>query len=106
MEREARLHEERVSLQKCERKTYAELARAVEKLKGAAAENDTLGQALGSLDLVITSLGRIKTVFENPRTYWEIVKIHCDEQADITDMETFQDMQEEFVGAITDSWYS
>lgn len=105
-EREARLHEERVRLQERERTAHADLAGAVARLKGTTAENDTIGQALASLDLAIKSLGRIKTVFENTRAYWEAVKSHCDKLADVSDLKMFQDMEDEFIEAITDSWCS
>lgn len=105
-EREARLHTERVHLQEQERKTQADLAGAIVRLKGTAAENDTIGQALASLDLANKSLGRINTVFESTRAYWRAVKSHCDDLADLDEMETIQGMDDEFIEAITDSWYS
>lgn len=105
-EREARLHAERVHLQDLERKANAELAGAVEKLKSMAAQHDTLGQALASLDMAIKALGQIKTVFENTRVYWDSVKKHCEDLANIDTMEFLQDLEDEFVDAITKSWYS
>lgn len=101
----ARHHKERKQLQKLELNAHAELAEAVERLKGPKAENNSLGQALASLDIAIKALGRIKTVFEDTREYWATVKSHCDDLANVGELELLQDMDEEFAEAITKSWY-
>lgn len=93
-------------LQELERMAHGERAEAVERLKGTMAQNNSLGQVLASLDVDIKALGRIKTVFEDTREYWATVQGHCDDLADVGELEMLQDMDEEFAEAIARSWYS
>ncbi|KAL4130064.1 hypothetical protein PRIC2_006070 [Phytophthora ramorum] len=105
-QREAAYHQERILLQEQERKASADLAGTVARLKHASDENNHLATAKLSLELAIKAIGRVTSAFEAMRAYWLEVKSHCDKLSDVSDMELVQDFEEEFVQAITDSWYN
>lgn len=104
-DRAADAAKKRFELQQEQLKDNADLAESVAKLKGIKVVNNNLSQAIISLEITIKTLGKVKTVFENTRVFWEAVKTHCEE---LSNMETLQnladpDLQIEFVEAIKSS---
>lgn len=105
--REAAIREQRLKLQDLERQANAELARSVSLLKTCHAEdNDTLEQAVNSLQVAIRALGRVKTVFENTRQFWVSLKDRCDDLTQMDAAEIASDKKEEFAEVIADSFFN
>lgn len=69
--------------------TNAELAASIEKLKHNTQNNNDLLAAIDSLQISINALGKIKTVFENTRMFWEGVGKHCRALSNIDVIQTF-----------------
>lgn len=93
-------------------KANASLAESVEKLKNLDVNNRDLSQAIHSLELTIKTMGKVRTVFENTRLFWEGVKRHCDaltnEGVDATIMAEFVEgeMKEEFIASVKNSGFN
>jgi len=59
------------------RKLDAELAESIKRVKQYASENEHEQSMIDSLQVVIQTMGRIKTTFENTRLFWINVKKFC-----------------------------
>ena len=57
------------------RENNAKLARQLTELNQLAVSNNDLESAIKALEVAITSLGKIKTIFENTRLFWEGVEV-------------------------------
>lgn len=94
--RVARFREERLYLQDHERNANVDIADAIEALRSTTTQNDSVTQAL---DITIRALESVTTACKDACAYLTDVQGHC------SVLKAFQDT-EEFVEAITDSWFS
>ncbi len=90
----------------------ASLAESVVKLKNLDVNNKDLSRAIHSLELTIKTMGKVRTVFENTRLFWEGVKRRCDaltnEGVDAAIMEDFVEgeMKEDFIDSVKKSGFN
>lgn len=105
---EAQRATERAELQQQQRENNAKLAETVTLLKGLHMEKDRLGVSIQSLEVVIQTMGKVKTVFENCRIFWEGVKIHCEHLTDTDVLQIAQEVEEKelFLEGLADSAWS
>ena len=100
----------KLALQREQLEANADLAGSVAKLKGLKQESNDLSQALTSLDITIKTLGKVKTVFENTRMFWEGVKTHCQSLTESIEncKELAEDpgLRQEFIKTIQTSGYN
>jgi DNA repair exonuclease SbcCD ATPase subunit len=99
-------------LQKEKIEANASLAGSVVKLKNLDVNKKDLSQAIHSLELTIKTMGKVRTVFENTRLFWEGVKRRCDaltnEGVEATIMADFVEgeMKEEFIASVKNSGFN
>jgi chromosome segregation ATPase len=77
------ISKERAQLQDRLIEANANLAETVQKLANSTAVEKNLTQSIQSLWVVVHSLGKIKTVFENTRKFWIGIAERCQNLADI-----------------------
>lgn len=104
-DRAADAAKKRFELQQEQIKDNADLAESVTKLKNLKIVDNDLTQSIISLEITIKTLGKVKTVFENTRVFWESVKTHCEELSDMEALHNLADpdLQIEFVETIKSS---
>lgn len=81
--KEERIEQRLIDLQKELRHANADLAESVSKLASSHLEVDNLDKAIHSLEVTVQTLGKIKTVFENTRLFWMSVQNQCKKLADV-----------------------
>lgn len=79
LEQESAAAARRREWQNVQMECNAELARTVSELQSMNKEEDELGKAIKSLQVAISALGKIKTIFENARMYWIAVQERCNQ---------------------------
>lgn len=72
-----------------QRKGQSERVQSIEKLQNASLENNDLEVAISSLEISNSTLGAIKTTFENTRIFWKTVKNHCNKLKDNSTMSIY-----------------
>lgn len=82
----------RAELQKEERQVNADLAKSVKKLQHLGVQTNDLERAIASLEVTVKTLGKVKTVFENSRLYWEGVQAHCKGLANVEDLKMYAEL--------------
>lgn len=94
-ELEAKATEIRHKLEAEERNAKSKLKEAAEKLKGLSVESDELATAIQSLDVSIQTMGKVKTVFENVKLYWQGVAANCNAMTGyVSELEDLNEMED------------
>jgi chromosome segregation ATPase len=73
----------RSAVQKERMGANAELAKSIERLNQLNEEDDDIGKALTSLEIAITTLGKIAAIFDNACLFWQRVEIQCKQLANL-----------------------
>jgi len=76
-EMEAKALEKKYELMRAKRQANADLQGKLEELKGMKVSHDDLEKAVKALEVVIVTMGRVKTTFTNVRVFWDSVAKHC-----------------------------
>ncbi len=111
LQQEAQAIKTLIKLQNLRREADANLAESVVKLQHLNAEKDELGQAIKSLELTISTLGKVMATFEDTRAFWKGIERKCKA---LTDVDVFQmrldeDQEEDFKMALQGAamgWFS
>ncbi|KAF2077855.1 hypothetical protein CYY_000817 [Polysphondylium violaceum] len=73
------------------RKSNADLATSIVKLKSLNDNGNYLQVSLISLDIVKKTMGKVKTTFENTALFWRQVAKHCSRLSSIENVEDTRD---------------
>ena len=84
----------RLDLQKEEREVNAELASIGYRIRTLKKDDKDLTAAIASLELVITSLGKVKTTFEHTKQFWKGVQAQCESLANNSKFDVYKDIEE------------
>jgi hypothetical protein len=84
----------RLDLQKEEREVNAELASIGYRIRTLKKDDKDLTAAIASLELVITSLGKVKTTFEQTKQFWKGVQAQCESLANNSKFDVYKDIEE------------
>lgn len=76
-EMEAKALEKKYELMRAKRQANADLQGKLEELKGMKVSHDDLEKAVKALEVVIVTMGRVKTTFTSVRVFWDSVSKHC-----------------------------
>ncbi len=105
---EQKAAERRVEAQKAQMEANAQLAESIERLKGFNVEKNDLNKSIASLEIAVKTLGKIKTVFENTRVFWNEVEMQCKTLSDISTMKILlkEEEHQEFSKNLLESAWS
>jgi hypothetical protein len=100
--------EKRADLQTQLRQENANLAETLCKLQHQQINKNNLQVALTSIEVVVKTLGKISTVFENARKFWMTVESHCKELSDIEEVGLLAEpeLKEMFIDELKKSGFS
>jgi len=100
----------RVQYQQQERLNNAELAASVTTLMQSTGVQNDLKKAIYGLDITIKTMGKVKTIFLNAKTFWTGVRKHVESlaatQDQLDDLANDEDFHEEYIEEISMSGYS
>jgi len=100
----------RIEYQRQERENNAELAASVTTLMQSKDNKNNLQKAIYGLDITIKTMGKVKTIFLNAKTFWIGVKKHVESlaasQEQLEDLAMDEDFHEDYVDEISMSGYS
>lgn len=106
-DKEMQIMMSRAALEKELRESDAELAGTIVELQGSKENVDSLKESIKSLEIVVTTLGKIKTVFENTSLFWIRAKNQCQSLKNIDNIEDWLELSKinsvykiEFINAI------
>lgn len=104
-DRASEIAKRRAELQREQIKANADLAESITKLQNLSLEKDDLSAAISTLGLMVKTLGKVKTIFENTRLFWINIQRHCKELANIDMIKDYADleMMEDFIEEIKSS---
>lgn len=108
--REAAARASRINFQRQQLKNNAALAKAVSKLTDAKNAKDKLTKAIYGLDISIKTMGKVKTIFLNAKTFWVGMQKHLKSiSASKEELEDYAEdelLREEYNEALMHSGYS
>jgi DNA repair exonuclease SbcCD ATPase subunit len=96
-EKEDKIYDQRIALQKDKLKTVSDLARIVEELKNAVESGKELDQLISALRLTSETIERIIVAFERIKRFWAGIKVRCNDLIEKSDnvtnsLKTSQDL--------------
>ncbi|EGC32163.1 hypothetical protein DICPUDRAFT_95334 [Dictyostelium purpureum] len=83
------------SYQDLQRNANANLAKNLKELQNLSREESHLEVSIKSLEIVISTMGKVKTIFENTRLFWLQVESHCKRLSKISAIEDMKDLAED-----------
>ncbi|EGC34363.1 hypothetical protein DICPUDRAFT_92233 [Dictyostelium purpureum] len=83
------------SYQDLQRTANATLAKNLKELQNLSKEENHLEVSIKSLEIVINTMGKVKTVFENTRLFWLQVEDHCKRLSKISAIQDMKELAEE-----------
>ena len=83
---------QRAQLQREQREANASLAETVSRLGSQRVESNRLESAITSLEVVVKTLGKVVTTFQNTRLFWMGVEKHCQALTDESTIEIFAEL--------------